>query len=156
MINRDVLELYSPILIYSQFLLRHSIFVFPRPLDWFWGTKRDCSHSNFVRMWDNLQTATDQQRVCSRLMYKGRFPLRRIRPRDQAMGYQGMRSSKPKLKASVYSRTRGQFWKLNQVQLFREQNERKPVTLLPRACNRTGSRDKFAEVETGLKDSRLR
>ena len=33
--------------------------------------------------------------------YKGRFPLRRIRPHDQAMGYQGMRSSKSKLKAYV-------------------------------------------------------
>ena len=37
------------------------------------------------------------------------------RARDQGMGYQSMRSSKSKLKASVYWRTRGQFWKLNQV-----------------------------------------
>ena len=64
-------------------------------------------------------------------------------PRDQAMGYQGMRSSKSKLKASVYWRTRGQFWKLNQVQLFRDQNERKPIRFLlfnARACDHTGSR----------------
>ena len=77
---------------------------------------------------------------------KGRFPLRRIRPRDQAIGYQGMRSSKSKLKASVYWRTRGQFWKLNQVQLFRDQNERKPIRLLlfnASACDRTGSRDQI-------------
>ena len=56
-------------------------------------------------------------------------------------------SSKSKLKASVYWRTRGQFWKLNQVPFFRDQNERKPIRLLlfnARACDRTGSR------ETGL------
>ena len=46
------------------------------------------------------------------------------------MGYQGMRSSKSKLKASVYWRTRGQFWKLNQVQLFRDQNERQSIRSL--------------------------
>ena len=33
----------------------------------------------------------------------------KIRPRDHGMGYQGMRSSKSKLKASVYWWTRGQF-----------------------------------------------
>ena len=44
--------------------------------------------------------------------------FRRIRPRDQAMGYLGMRSLKSKVKRSVYWRKRGQFWKLNQVQLF--------------------------------------
>ena len=77
---------------------------------------------------------------------KGRFPLRRIWPRDQAMGYQVMRSSKSKLKASVYWRTRGQFWKLNQIQLLRDQNERKPIRLLlfnARACDRTSSRDQI-------------
>ena len=77
---------------------------------------------------------------------KGGFPLRRTRPRDQAMGYEGMRSSKPEQKASVYWRTRGHFWKLNQVQLFRDQNERKPIRLLlfnARACDRTGSRDQI-------------
>ena len=46
------------------------------------------------------------------------------------------------LKASVYWRTRSQFWKLNQVQLFWDQNKRKPIRLLllnARACDRTGS-----------------
>ena len=77
---------------------------------------------------------------------KGGFPLPRIRPRDQAIGYQSMRSSNSKLKASVYWRTRGQFWKLNQVQLFCNHNERKPIRLLlfnARACGRTGSRDQI-------------
>ena len=56
-------------------------------------------------------------------------------------------------KRFIHWRTRGQFWKLNQVQLFRDQNERKPIRLLlfnqehaivpVRATN-------FAEVETGL------
>ena len=81
-----------------------------------------------------------------RYLFKGRFPLRRIRPRDQAMCYQGMRGSKSKMKASVYWRTLGQFWKLNQVQLFRDQNEWKPIGLLlfnDRACDRTGSRDQI-------------
>ena len=58
--------------------------------------------------------------------------------------YQGMRSLKSKLKASVYWRTRSQFWKLNQLQLFCDQNERKPIRFLlfnARACDRTGSRD---------------
>ena len=41
-----------------------------------------------------------------------------------------MRSLKSKLKASVYWRTRGQFWKLNQVQLFCDQNERKLIGFL--------------------------
>ena len=62
------------------------------------------------------------------------------------LGYQGTCSSKSKLKASVYWRTRDQFWKLNQVQLFRDQNERKPVRLLllnARTCDRTGSRDQI-------------
>ena len=57
---------------------------------------------------------------------------------------QGMRSLKSKLKASVYWRTRGQFWKLNQVQLFCDQNERKPIRFLlfnAKECDRTGSRD---------------
>ena len=55
-------------------------------------------------------------------------------------------SGKSKLKASVYWRTRGQFWKLNQVQLFRDQNEQKPIRLLlfnAIACDRTGSRDQI-------------
>ena len=58
--------------------------------------------------------------------------------------YQGMRSSKSKLKASVYWWTRSQFWKVNQAQHFCDQNERKPIRLLrfnARACDRTGSRD---------------
>ena len=52
------------------------------------------------------------------------------------MGYLGMRSSiqsKSKLKASVHWQTRGQFWKLNQVQLFRDQNERQPIRSLEHA-----------------------
>ena len=53
-INHDVLELCSPI-IHSQFLLRRSVFVFPRPLDCLWGTERDCSQSYFVRIWDTCQ-----------------------------------------------------------------------------------------------------
>ena len=63
-----------------------------------------------------------------------------------AAGYQGMCSSKSKLKASVYWWTCSQFWKLNQVQLFRDQNERKPIRLLlfnARACDRTGSHDQI-------------
>ena len=59
-----------------------------------------------------------------------------------------MRSSKSKLKASVYWRTRGQFWKLNQVQLFRDQNERRPNQIAffnARACDRTGSRDRIRQ-----------
>ena len=66
-----------------------------------------------------------------------------------------MRSSKSKLKASVYWRTSGQFWKLNQVQLFRDQNERQPIRSFlfnVKACDRTAVRaTEFAEVETGLK-----
>ena len=57
-----------------------------------------------------------------------------------------MRSSKSKLKASVYWRTRGQFWKLNQVYIFCDQNKRKPIRLLlfnARACDRTGSRNQI-------------
>ena len=78
--------------------------------------------------------------------YEGRFPLRPIRPCDQATSSQGMRSSKSKLKASVCWQTHNQFWKLNQVQLFRDQNKRKPIRLLffnARACNRTGSRNQI-------------
>ena len=74
------------------------------------------------------------------------FHFGKIRSRDQAIGYLGMRSSKSKLKASVYWRTRGQFRKLNQVQLFRDQNERQPIRKLlfnARACDRTGSRDRL-------------
>ena len=59
------------------------------------------------------------------------------------MGYLGMRSSKSKLEANVRWRTRGQFWKLNQVQFFRDQNERQQIRSLlfnARACDRTGSR----------------
>ena len=55
-------------------------------------------------------------------------------------------SSKSKQEASVYWRTRGQFWKLNQVHFFRDQNERKPIRLLlfnARACDHTGSRDQI-------------
>ena len=68
-------------------------------------------------------------------------PVRRlrIRPRDQAIGYQGMR-------------TRGQFWKLNQVQLFRDQNERNPIRLLLFNAIVPVRVTKFAEVETGLKN----
>ena len=78
--------------------------------------------------WHDFQTTRASRfRVAFRAeghVPKGRFSLRRIRPREQAMGYQGMRSSlSSKLKASVYWRTRGQFWKLNQVQLFRDQSE---------------------------------
>ena len=42
--------------------------------------------------------------------------------------------------------TGGQFWKLNQVQLFRDQNERQPIRSLlfnARACQRTGSCDQI-------------
>ena len=62
-------------------------------------------------------------------------------PSDWLSGHAQLES---KLKASVYWRTRGQFWKLNQVQLFRDLNERKPISLRlfnARACDRTGSRD---------------
>ena len=76
--------------------------------------------------------------------------------------YQGMRSLKSKLKASVYWRTRGQFWKLNQVQLFCNQNERKPIRFLlfnARACDRTGSRDWIRwsgnRPENGLQSGRV-
>ena len=58
--------------------------------------------------------------------------------------YQGMRSLKSKLKASVYWWMRGLFWKLNQVHFLCDQNERKPIRFLlfnARACDRTGSRD---------------
>ena len=63
-----------------------------------------------------------------------------------ATDYQSMRSSKSKLKASVYWRTRGQFWKLNQVQLFCDQSERKPISLRlfnARTCDCTGWRDRI-------------
>ena len=65
-----------------------------------------------------------------------------------------MRSSKSKLKASVYWRTRSHFWKLNQVQLFCDQNERKPIRffflMLEYAIVPVRATE-FAEVETGLK-----
>ena len=89
-----------------------------------------------------------------RYLFKGRFPLRRIRPRDQAMCYQGMRGSKSKMKASVYWRTLGQFWKLNQVQLFATRmSENQSVcffSMIEHAIVPVRA-TKFAEVETGLK-----
>ena len=101
---------------------------------------------SLLRRW--LRSESSQNGACHSPLFpsKGRFPLRRVRPRDQAMGYQGMRSSKSKLKASVYWRMQGQFWKLSQVQLFCDQNERKPIRLLlfnARACDRAGSRDQI-------------
>ena len=47
---------------------------------------------------------------------------------------------------SVYWQMCGQFWKLNQVQLFCDQNEREPIKLLlfnARACDCTASRDQI-------------
>ena len=79
-------------------------------------------------------------------VFKAGFNFGEIRSRDQAMGNLGMRNSKSKLKASVHWPTRGQFWKLNQVQLLRDQNERQPIRLLisnARVCDRTGSRDRI-------------
>ena len=82
---------------------------------------------------------------------KGRFPLRPIRSRDQTMDYLGMRSSKSKLKASVHWRTRDLFWKLIQVQLFRDQNERQPIAMLEHAIVPVGA-TQFPEMETSLRE----
>ena len=67
------------------------------------------------------------------------------------MIYLGMRSSKSKLKESVCWQTRGQFWKLNQVQLFCDRNERQLIffSKLEHAIVPVRATE-FVEVETGL------
>ena len=68
---------------------------------------------------------------------------------------QGMRSSKSKLKASVNWRTRGQFWKLNQVTFnffvtrMSESQSDYFFSMLEHAIVPFRA-PKFAEVETGL------
>ena len=95
-----------------------------------------CQHAQFCARMTGSGTHGCQNRVLR--------PVSTL-ANSAATDYQSMRSSKSKLKASVYWRTRGQFWKLNQVQLFCDQSERKPISLRlfnARTCDCTSWRDR--------------